>query len=192
MEAGVRTNFWDRRATLTAAVYRIDQDDILTRDPSNPALTVQGGSQRSQGGELDLTLQLLPQWWLRLSAAHVDAKYTDLTDGSGNDLTGNRPTNVPDDTYAATSAYTFSPVSLTVGGAIRHTGDFYTSSSNDYKVASRTLLDAWVSHPLGKGTLTLRGRNLTDEFYADWSGYSATQVYVGAPRTVELGWIGHF
>lgn len=192
MEAGVRTNFWDRRATLTAAVYRIDQDDILTRDPSNPALTVQGGSQRSEGGELDLTLQLLPQWWLRLSAAHVDAKYTDLTDGSGNDLTGNRPTNVPDDTYAATSAYTFSPVSLTVGGAIRHTGDFYTSSSNDYKVASRTLLDAWVSHPLGKGTLTLRGRNLTDEFYADWSGYSATQVYVGAPRTVELGWTGHF
>ncbi|MEQ3723528.1 TonB-dependent siderophore receptor [Alcanivorax sp.] len=192
MEAGVRTDFWDRRATLTAAVYRIDQDDILTRDPSNPALTVQGGSQRSEGGELDLTLQLLPQWWLRLSAAHVDAKYTELNDGSGNDLAGNRPTNVPDDTYTATSAYTFKPVALTVGGAIRHTGDFYTSSSNDYKVASRTLLDAWVSHPLGKGTLTLRGRNLTDEFYADWSGYSATQVYVGAPRTVELGWTGHF
>ena len=192
VEAGVRTDFWDRRATLTAAVYRIDQDDILTRDPSNPALTVQGGSQRSKGGELDLTLQLLPQWWLRLSAAHVDAKYTELNDGSGNDLAGNRPTNVPDDTYTATSAYTFKPVALTVGGAIRHTGDFYTSSSNDYKVASRTLLDAWVSHPLGKGTLTLRGRNLTDEFYADWSGYSATQVYVGAPRTVELGWTGHF
>ncbi len=192
VEAVVRTDFWDRRATLTAAVYRIDQDDILTRDPSNPALTVQGGSQRSKGGELDLTLQLLPQWWLRLSAAHVDAKYTELNDGSGNDLAGNRPTNVPDDTYTATSAYTFKPVALTVGGAIRHTGDFYTSSSNDYKVASRTLLDAWVSHPLGKGTLTLRGRNLTDEFYADWSGYSATQVYVGAPRTVELGWTGHF
>lgn len=192
MEAGVRTDFWNRRATLTAAVYRIDQDDILTRDPSNPALTVQGGSQRSEGGELDLTLQLLPQWWLRLNAAHVNAKYTELSDGSGNDLSGNRPTNVPDETYAATSAYTLNAIALTVGGAIRHTGDFYTSSGNEYNVASRTLVDAWVSHPLGKGTLTLRGRNLTDEFYADWSGYSATQVYVGAPRTVELGWTGHF
>ena len=46
--------------------------------------------------------------------------------------------------------------------------------------------------PLASGTLTLRGRNLTDEFYADWSGYSPTQVYVGAPRTVELGWTGRF
>ena len=75
---------------------------------------------------------------------------------------------------------------------MRYTGDFYTSTSNQYRIDERTLLDAWVSYPLAKGTLTLRGRNLTDEFYADWSGYSATQVYIGAPRSVELGWTGRF
>ena len=43
-----------------------------------------------------------------------------------------------------------------------------------------------------EGTLTLRGRNLTDEFYGDWSGYSSSQIYIGAPRSVELAWTGAF
>ena len=51
----------------------------------------------------------------------------------------------------------------------------------------------WSWRPdIWRGPLPLRGRNLTDEFYADWSGYSATQVYIGEPRTVEIGWTGRF
>ena len=42
------------------------------------------------------------------------------------------------------------------------------------------------------GTLALRGRNLTDELYGEWSGYSATQIYLAAPRSVELAWTGEF
>ena len=30
-------------------------------------------------------------------------------------------------------------------------------------------------------------RNLTDEFYGEYSGYSVKQIYIGAPRSVELG-----
>ena len=35
-------------------------------------------------------------------------------------------------------------------------------------------------------TLTLRGRNLTDAFYGEYSGYPTTNVYLGAPRSVEF------
>lgn len=31
------------------------------------------------------------------------------------------------------------------------------------------------------------GRNLTDKFYGEYLGYSAKQIYIGAPRSVELG-----
>ena len=34
--------------------------------------------------------------------------------------------------------------------------------------------------------LTARGRNLTDAFYGEYSGYPATNVYIGAPRSFEL------
>lgn len=191
-EAGLRSQFWAERATLTGSLFRIEQDDILTRDSTNPSLTVQGGSQRARGVELDLNLRLTPRWWLNANAAYTDAEYTRLRDGSGQDLAGNRPPNVPKKTYNLSSAYQLAGLPLTLGGAVRYTGDFYTGDANEYRVRGRTLLDAWLSYPVAGGTLTLRGRNLTDEFYADWSGYSATQIYIGEPRTLELGWTGRF
>lgn len=45
---------------------------------------------------------------------------------------------------------------------------------------------ASASWKLDFATVTLRGRNLTDAFYADWSGYASGLVFVGAPRSVEL------
>lgn len=191
-EIGARADLWRDRVTLTTAVYRLSQDDIVTRDPANPSLSVQGGSLEAEGVEVDLTVRPHERWWINLNGAWNDAGYEDLTGGGGEDLSGNRLTNVPEVTANLSSAYRLAALPLTVGGALRHTGDFYTGTANQYLVDERTLLDAWVSYPVARGTLTLRGRNLTDEFYADWSGYSATQVYVGAPRTVELGWTGRF
>ncbi len=191
-ELGARANLWRDRVTLTTAVYRLSQDDIVTRDPANPALSVQGGGIEAEGVEVDLTVRPHGRWWINLNGAWNDAEYDQLLGAGGEDLSGNRLTNVPKTTANLSSAYTLAALPLTLGGAVRHTGDFYTGTANEYLVDERTLLDAWVSYPVASGTLTLRGRNLTDEFYADWSGYSATQVYVGAPRTVELGWAGRF
>ena len=42
------------------------------------------------------------------------------------------------------------------------------------------------------GTFTLRGRNLTDTFYADWSGYASGLVFIGAPRSVDLSFTRRF
>jgi iron complex outermembrane recepter protein len=192
VEAGLRSSLWQDKATLTTSAFRIRQDDILTRDVNNPSLTVQGGTRETRGVELDLQLQLTPQWQVNANGMLASAEYTRLTDGTGNDLSGNRPTNVPEVLWQLSSQYRLVQVPMTFGAAVQHTGDFYTSDSNQYRVEARTLLDAWIGYPLAGGTLTLRGRNLTDEFYADWSGYSATQVYIGAPRTVELGWTGRF
>ncbi|MEO1902831.1 MAG: TonB-dependent siderophore receptor [Alcanivorax sp.] len=192
VEVGSRAALLDDRATLTVSLYRLDQDDILTRDPANPALSVQGGSLRAEGVEVDLTLRPHERWWVNLNGAYNDAEYDELLGAGGVDLSGNRLTNVPEKTANLSSAYTLAALPLTLGGAVRYTGDFFTSTANEYRVDARTLVDAWISYPVAKGTLTLRGRNLTDEFYADWSGYSATQVYIGEPRTVEIGWTGRF
>ncbi len=192
VEVGSRAALLDDRATLTVSLYRLDQDDILTRDPANPALSVQGGSLRAEGVEVDLTLRPHERWWVNLNGAYNDAEYDELLGAGGVDLSGNRLTNVPEKTANLSSAYTLAALPLTLGGAVRYTGDFFTSTANEYRIDEHTLVDAWISYPVADGTLTLRGRNLTDEFYADWSGYSATQVYIGEPRTVEIGWTGRF
>jgi iron complex outermembrane receptor protein len=74
----------------------------------------------------------------------------------------------------------------TIGASIYSVGDFYTDTANTIEVEERCLLDAWIAYDLSEGTLRLRGRNLTDEFYAHWSGYSSTQVYLGAPRGFDI------
>ncbi|MDQ8726634.1 TonB-dependent siderophore receptor [Bradyrhizobium sp. LHD-71] len=187
VEGGIKASFWSDRVVATASVYQIEQDNILTRDPINPALTVQGGSQRSRGIELDVSVALTEQWKAGGNASFIDAEFTELRSAS-RDLRGNRPVNVPAEAFMIWTSYRFAQIPLTIGASIQRVGSFYTDTANTIEVSGRTLLDAWLAYDIAGGTLRLRGRNLTNAFYADWSGYSSTQVYLGAPRSFDVSY----
>ena len=194
-EAGFKASAWGGRASVTGAAYRIEQRDILTRDPDNPTLTVQGGRQSSQGVELSGVVT--PVNALRLSGgvSYTDAQYDELSElvnGVRIDRCGNRPINVPSTTVNASALYTIAD-KVTLGGFLRHASAFYTDTANTIRVAGHTLLDASLSVPVGRqATLTLRGRNLTDAFYGEYSGYPSTNIYIGAPRSFEVAMATRF
>lgn len=194
-EAGFKASAWGGRASVTGAAYRIAQRDILTRDPADPALTLQGGRQSSRGVELSGVVS--PANALRLSAgaSYTDARYDELSEllaGVRVDRSGNRPINVPASTVNASALYTIAD-RLTLGGFLRHAGASYTDTANGIRVAGHTVLDASLSITVATAaTVTLRGRNLTDAFYGEYSGYPATNVYIGAPRSAELVLAGRF
>lgn len=181
--------------SVTGAAYRIEQRDILTRDPNNPAQTVQGGRQSSQGAELSAALA--PMRALRLSGgvSYTDAQYDELIELVGTvrfDRRGNRPINVPAWTANGSVLYTIGD-RMTLGGFVRHASGFYTDTANTIRVAGHVVVDASVSlRVTPEATLTLRGRNLSDAFYGEYSGYPATNVYIGAPRSFELALAAHF
>lgn len=185
-EAGIKTSLTGTGVELTASAFRIRQDDILTRDPTNPAVVLQGGNLQSEGVELALNLPVTDELAIALSGTLLDAEYGELLEGGGVDRAGNRPPNVPE--VLADVVVTWSPEELpvTLTGIVRHNGGFFTSNANTVKVNAFTTLDAAISWDSPVGTLTLRGRNLTGTFYADWSGYSSGLVFVGAPRSVDL------
>ena len=54
------------------------------------------------------------------------------------------------------------------------------------RVKARTVVDTQASWRAPFGRVTVRGRNLFDTLYAYWSGYGATQVYLGAPRSFDV------
>lgn len=187
VEGGIKSSLWNDRVMATAAIYQIDQDNILTRDPVTPTLTVQGGSQRSRGVELSAVIAVTTQWSVTTAYSYVDAYYTSLRNGT-QDLAGNRPINVPAHTFSLSTSYRLASIPLTVGVGLKNVGSFYTDTTNSIEVKGHTVYDAWLAYDLPKGTLRLRGRNLTNEYYAEWSGYSSTQVYLGAPRSVDLSY----
>ena len=191
VEAGIKSAFWDNRVVATASVYQIDQYNILTRDPVNPSLTVQGGSQRSRGAEAEVSVALTSQWLVSGNVSYINAEYTQLYSTSG-DLTGNRPTNVPELTYMFLTSYKFDQIPLKVSGSMQYVSSFFTNTTNTIEVEGHTVFDAWLDYEVGKGTLRLRGKNLTNAFYADWSGYSASQVYIAPGRSFELSYAVKF
>lgn len=192
IEAGVKSTFWDNRAVASAAVFQIEQNDILTPDPANPVLTIQGGSQRSRGFEAELAVALTDHLKLTTNVAYTKSEYTNLLDSSGASLAGNRPINVPEWTYFLMADYKVPTLPMTLSASVQYVGSFYTDTANTIEVEGHTVLDAWISYQVGAGTLRLRGRNLTDAFYGEWSGYNPQHIYIGAPRSVELSYTAKF
>lgn len=188
-EAGFKASLLGGRVSVTGAGYHIAQNDILTRDPTNPAVSIQGGRQSSRGAEL--IAAIVPVKALRLSggASYTDARYDDLSELVGGvriDRSGNRPINIPSTTINASAMYTIGGT-VTFGGFARHAGAFYTDTANTIRVAGHTVFDASVAFPLARqATMTIRGRNLTDAFYGEYSGYPSTNVYIGTPRSFEI------
>lgn len=192
-EVGFKTTALDGRLALTGAAYRIRQDDILTRDPADPSLSVQGGRQSSRGLEFNLAAALTPAVSAGASLGSVDARYDRLVEAGGAVRSGNRPVNVPTTTAGLWASWALPGVPATLSGFVHHVSGFYTDTANAVHVAGRSTLDAALAWRLGPGsTLTLRGRNLTDAFYGEYSGYPSTNVYIGAPRSVELSLLTRF
>jgi iron complex outermembrane recepter protein len=194
-EVGFKASGWGGRASVTGAAYRIEQRDVLTRDPDDPTLTVQGGRQSSQGAELSAVVTPVAALRLAGGVSYTDARYDELIEvvgGARFDRQGNRPINVPATTVNASALYTIADA-VTLGGFVRHADGFFTDTANTIRVAGHTVLDVSLSVPVSsRATLTLRGRNLTDAFYGEYSGYPTTNVYLGAPRSFEVALASRF
>ena len=84
-EAGIKTQFWDRRATLNVAAYRTTIDDFQA-NVSNGQYGVLRGylanaeQVRSQGFEVDFSIRPSDRFNAYVNGAYTDAKYTKFVD----------------------------------------------------------------------------------------------------------------
>ncbi len=184
VETGIKQSLGNGRGEWTAALFRIDKDDIITRDPSNPALSVQGGSQHSQGIELSAALTPWKNWRFEGNYSLLRARYDELLEAGGADRSGNRPTDVPEQVANLWAHHLIGPVQASLGG--RYVGKRYADNANTVTLPSYAVVDAalaWKYDP--QTTLRLLGRNLTDKVYATTS-YGSQQFVLGQGRSIEL------
>jgi iron complex outermembrane receptor protein len=187
-EGGVKATLAGGRLDATASIFTIEQDNIVTRDPNNFNISIQGGTQATSGVEFSASANVPSGLRLTANAAFMDPRFVTLIEAGGLDRAGNLPPNVPARTAGVWMAWRAGRTPLTVGGGVRYQSRFFTNNANSTEIAGFTLLDAQASWRVGAGEITLRGRNLTDVLYADWTGASASQVQLGAPRTVDLSY----
>ncbi len=188
-EAGVKASLPDNRASLTAAIYNIERENILTQVTVGGALT-NIGSQKSRGVEIAGDIRLTDNWTVDANVAYVDAEFGNFVDPAFNiNATGNRPPDVPEWTANLwTSVSEVAGLPLTLGGGLRYVGQRFGNSANTLDLKPYTLVNVYATYDVTPSvSLTARVDNLFDKDYAQWADqFYPTEVILGRPRYLEV------
>lgn len=189
-EAGAKATLWDGRANLTFALYDIEKNDLLTSAiVDGTRINSQIGAQVSQGAELALSIQPLPGWQIDANVAPTwTAEFRDFNENLGDGVIsrdGNTPPNVPKLVAGLYLMRSWEDWRAQAG--LRYVGEREANNNNGIQLDAYTAVDAAITRSWNRFSLTLRGRNLTDEKYAEWASGGGLMVRLADPRAAELG-----
>ncbi|MBJ7311162.1 TonB-dependent receptor [Rugamonas sp. CCM 8940] len=188
LEAGAKGSIPAMRGEWSAALYKIEKRNILSRDADNPNITLQIGQQSSTGVELAFAAEPLRGWTVDANLALLRARYDDFNEvvaGKAVSRGGNTPSGVPQRTANLWTGYRFLP-QWQAGLGARHVGLRQSNTANTSNLPSYTLFDAALSYQYSSSlSLTLALKNLADRDYA-LSGSGGARWLMGAPRTAQL------
>lgn len=188
IEVGAKASLWDNKLDATLALFDIEKNDILTStlDPVTGArINQQIGAQVSQGAELAVALSPTRDWRLEANLAYTwQIAFKDFNENLGTGIisrAGNRPANQPKIVAGLFGSRSWGSWLFTAG--VRHVGKVAANTNNSIWRDAYTTVDASIGYTWGRTALTLRGRNLTDEFYAT---NGSTLLRLAEPRSAEV------
>ncbi len=204
-ELGVKSQLWNNRLRLNAAVFRSNYEDIQINtqsDPVNPQITdvINAGKAVIRGLELEATARLTEGLTANLNYAYLNADYRSIRGADGVDRSSDfRFANAPRHSYAADLEYRFPALplgQLTANVGYTWQDDKRDSSTSPHIIKSYGLLNARLGLSdiaMGGGELRLAlwGRNLTDkEYYATFFELGVPAAVFGEPRSygLDLTW----
>jgi iron complex outermembrane recepter protein len=205
-EAGIKHSSTDGRLDLTAAVYAIEKNNLLTTTLIGGVSTAQAvGGQSSRGVEVAAAWKFANDWSLSANAAWTRARFDDFAEivanpaapAAGQPATivvqraGNTPANVPEWTANALLSWRPAP-GWELATSLQHVGKRQANSANLIQLPAFTLVGASVEYSWQSWAIGLRARNVLDRLYADWSINQGLQQRVGDPRTFEVTFRARF
>jgi iron complex outermembrane recepter protein len=189
-EAGVKANLFNNLLQVNAAIYEINQNNILMNAnvPAFPDSLITRGADQSRGFEVDLAGFILPNWQINASYSYIDARV--IIDNKP-ELNGARKENTPRNSANLWTRYNFLPVTglkdLGIGIGIQHSGNKVPWFNRSFFVPAYTLLDAAFYFNPGKNNmqLALNINNVLNQTY--WIGaQNYLRLFPGAPRNFLL------
>ncbi len=153
----------------TAAVYDIDQTNLVTATPQTPVSSVQTGEVNVKGAELEVVARIRDALNINAAYAYADSE---VTESNGPDLGAPLPTT-PEHTASIFVDYTLREGSLAglgFGAGVRYKGESAGSLPGPfnpvvYDTPSTTLVDAAIHYDLMDWRLAINASNLFDEKY---------------------------
>lgn len=181
---------WDlaRALSLTAAAYRLNRTNTTARDPNNPAITVQTGSQRTNGFELSLNGNLTSRWMVVGGYAYQDAFVTSATTAA---RAGARVALVPYNTVSLWNNYRVLP-RLNMGLGIVHQGGMFAGIDNTVRLPRFTRADVAAFYTITEMVrLQANLENLFDNAYYA-TAHGNNNIMPGSARALRIGLVYRF
>ena len=187
-EIGAKWDLFDGRLSASAALFRLEKTNARTTSPTDANLQILAGEQRTDGFELGLAGEILPQWDVSLTYAYLDAKITKSTTtatGSVSGLVksyqGMTAVNVPEHSGVAWTTYHLTD-NWELGGGVFYASDRYADSVNEAVLPGYARLDAVLAYHQKHYDVQLNVFNLTDTVY-----YESGQTNSALPGTPVSG-----
>jgi iron complex outermembrane receptor protein len=187
LEFGLKTEWLEGRLGATAAVFRQELDNIPITDPLNPNFNINGGLQRTDGVELEVSGQA-GGLTLGAAAAWLDSQYVDPRDPNY----GFTPWGLIEhqaSVYAAYRVQDGAVKGVELGVTVvdvgdRRQGDWFLG---DMFLEGYTRTDLNLSyHGLPQWEIALQLRNVTDERYIERLRDKYQDNFFGSPRAFLL------
>jgi len=187
-EVGAKVTLLDDALAVGLALFRLDKSKARTVDPSNTAVQVLDGEQRTDGIEVDAAGSV-GHWSIQAGVALMDAEViasnntTTRWDGGVVPVEGTRPINAPAVSGSLWTSYDLgSGVVIGVGGY--GVGDRYSDQANSTIVPGYMRLDAMVGWSGRIWFAQVNAQNLADTVHYETG--SARSAYPGTPLTGQL------
>jgi iron complex outermembrane receptor protein len=190
VEAGFKSDWFNKRLSVTTSVYQIEQINALYPAPP-PApnyivpsdSVIQIGKEESKGFEFEVVGQIADNWNVVLNYAYNDAKLLDAG-GTDKNFLGQQKPNAPRHMGNFWTKYSFKNRALR-GLGIGVGGNFVTkrflSLNQAQTVPGYELLNAALYYKIDKFQIQFNLNNVLDKTY--WvGGYDYVRLFPGAPR----------
>jgi iron complex outermembrane receptor protein len=167
-EVGYKASFLDRSVVLDAALFYTDWRDIQVQTSAGGFnYFVNGGSARSQGGEVTVRWAPARGLNLGLNGAYTDARLTAPAVAAGG-ADGDRLPFVPKWSGSLTADYQWrlgGNLDAFVGGSVNYTGERISNFSGKapHQVPSYTTVNLRAGVTYDTWTLSIYGKNIGDE-----------------------------
>jgi catecholate siderophore receptor len=168
---------------LTAAIFRLDRSNSQAPDPANSGLTILTGASRTEGVEISLVGNILPNWQASLGYTYLDGELQTTTSAGP---AGTRLQQLPENQISAWNRVQITD-SFGIGlGAIFQDEQFASFSSN-VVLPSYWRVDAAVFFDVSERlSVQLNVENFLDENYYP-SAHGDDNIQPGAPISARLG-----
>ena len=175
-EVGFKSSLFQNRLTLMASYFDIKVDNKLRMDPANQLFSLQDGTQKNKGFELELFASPINGLDIMLGYANLDATFLNGSDA------GKHVAYTPKNTVNYWISYTAKQGTvkgLGIGFGGNYRDSSFLSSSNDVTISGVHLLNASVFYEQARYRFAIKADNMTNEIY--WGDFFNPQ----SPRTFK-------